>query len=150
MSVAPFLPSAEEIIIRMLDIAELKAGETLYDLGCGDGRILIIAAQEYGAKAVGIELNPDLASKAKINVKSHRLEERVHIVNKNFFDVDFSPAHVVTMYLTQLAADALQTKFKKELHKGTRIVSHNYEVGSWRPELISGHPSGHRIILYRM
>ena len=100
MSIAPYLASPMPVVRRMLKLAGVKPGEVVYDLGCGDGRIVITAAKEFGAYAVGIEIRRDLALKAMRAVEEAGLSDRVKIINANFFDVDISDADVVTLYLT--------------------------------------------------
>ena len=135
MSVAPFVPSSHKVVKRMLELAEVKSGEVVYDLGCGDGRIVIMAARDFGAKAVGIELREDLVRSARKAVKEQGLEDRVEIIQSNFFEVDISPADVVTLYLTTSGNDLLKSKLEKELKKGARVVSHEYPIRGWNPKL---------------
>jgi tRNA A58 N-methylase Trm61 len=140
----------------MLAVSGLKPDETFYDLGAGDGRTVIMAATEFGAKAVGVELREDLAKKALVSIEELGLQDKVTIVQDDLFKVDISRANVVFLYLTTSANDKVRPKLEKELERGTRIVSHDYEVLGWRPistenfcekpEL--GYPS-HTIYLYK-
>ncbi|MCJ7506034.1 class I SAM-dependent methyltransferase, partial [Candidatus Bathyarchaeota archaeon] len=98
MSVAPFVPSPAEVIRKMLDMAQPTEGEILYDLGCGDGRIVVIAARDYLAKTFGVEMREDLVAKAQEEIKKSNLEGKAEIIQANFFDVDLSKADVVTLY----------------------------------------------------
>lgn len=132
MSLAPFVPSPFIVIERMLQLAEVKPGETVYDLGCGNGRILITAAQKFGAKAVGIELNESLANEALQKAKELRLESMVTVIRGNFQDVDISPADVVTLYLTTSANTAVKPSLEKKLRRGVRVVSHDFEIIGWK------------------
>ena len=140
----------------MLVLAELKPGEILYDLGAGDGRAVIMAAQEFGARAVGVELREDLAKKALQTVYQLGLQDRVTILHSNLFDVDISPADVVFLYLTTSANEKVKPKLEAELKPGARVVSHDYEIVGWKPvkveefceNLSLGYPS-HTLYLYR-
>jgi cyclopropane fatty-acyl-phospholipid synthase-like methyltransferase len=140
----------------MLTLAEIKPGEMLYDLGCGDGRVVIMAAQDFGARAIGVEMREDLAKQAGGKVSELGLEGRVKIVQGDMFKVDLSQANVVTLYLTTSANDKVKPKLEAELRSGTRVVSHDYEILGWRPIKIDnfcenprlGYPS-HTIYVYR-
>ena len=148
MKVAPYIPSAPEAIRKMLEIGEARPNDTLYDLGCGDGRILIVAVKEFGVKkAVGIEIRRDLVRKALENVKKMNLADRISIIWGDFFYVDISPATIVTLYLSYTGNVKLKEKLKRELKKGTRVVSHDFEIPGWSPikEAVVGL---HNIYLY--
>ncbi len=140
----------------MLVLAELKPGEIFYDLGAGDGRTVIMAAQEFGARAVGIELREDLAKKALQTVYQLGLQDRVTILHSNLFDVDISPADVVFLYLTTSANEKVKPKLEAELKPGARVVSHDYEIVGWKPAKVEefcenpklGYPS-HTLYLYK-
>ncbi|MCD6239910.1 class I SAM-dependent methyltransferase [Candidatus Bathyarchaeota archaeon] len=140
----------------MLVLAELKPGEVFYDLGAGDGRTVIMAAQEFGARAVGIELREDLAKKALQTVYQLGLQDRVTILHSNLFDVDISPADVVFLYLTTSANEKVKPKLEAELKPGARVVSHDYEIVGWKPIKVEefcenpslGYPS-HTLYLYK-
>jgi len=140
----------------MLVLAELKPGEIFYDLGAGDGRTVIMAAQEFGARAVGIELREDLAKKALQTVYQLGLQDRVTILHSNLFDVDISPADVVFLYLTTSANEKVKPKLEAELKPGARVVSHDYEIVGWKPFKVEefcenpslGYPS-HTLYLYK-
>lgn len=152
LSIAPFVSTPIPVVRRMLLIAELKRGEILYDLGCGDGRIPIIAAQEFGAIGVGVDINWGLVRKAKEKVAELGLEGRVRIIHADLFDVDISPADVVTLYLTTGANEKVRPKLEKELKAGARVVSHDFEVPKWRPARIERFKERyrtHNIYLYR-
>jgi len=140
----------------MLVLAQLKPGEVFFDLGAGDGRTVIMAAKEFGARAVGVELREDLAKRALSNVYEEGLQDRVTIVNGDMFNVDLSSADVVFLYLTTSANEKIKPKLEAELKPGTRVVSHDYEIVGWKPLKIEnfcenpklGYPS-HTIYLYR-
>jgi len=154
--IAPFVASPPQVVRRMLVLAELKPGEIFYDLGAGDGRTVIMAAQEFGARAVGIELREDLAKKALQTVYQLGLQDRVTILHSNLFDVDISPADVVFLYLTTSANEKVKPKLEAELKPGARVVSHDYEIVGWKPAKVEefcenpelGYPS-HTLYLYK-
>jgi predicted RNA methylase len=133
MYLAPFVASPYNVVRQMLNLAELKPDETLYDLGCGDGRIVIMAAQEFGANAVGVELREKLAKKALRNVLESKMERKVKIINDDLFNIDLSPADVVTLYLTTSANDKIRPKLESGLHRVARVVSHDYAILEWKP-----------------
>lgn len=155
MFIAPFVASPLPVVRHMLALAGLKPGETFYDLGAGDGRTVIMAAQEFGARAVGVELREDLAKKALASIQELGIEDRVIIVQKDIFKVDISKANVVFLYLTTSANEKVRPKLEKELKSGTRVVSHDYEVLGWKPDKTEnfcenpklGYPS-HTIYVY--
>jgi len=154
--IAPFVATPLPVVKEMLTVAEVKLGETLYDLGCGDGRVAIMAAQEFGANAIGVEMREDLAKQAMGKVTELGLEDRVKIVQGDMFKIDLSQADVVTLYLTTSANDKVKPKLESELKPGARVVSHDYEILGWRPIKIDnfcenprlGYPS-HTIYVYR-
>jgi len=139
----------------MLRLAELKPGEVLFDLGAGDGRIVIMAAKTFGARGVGVELREDLAKKAMSTIQDNQLGHRVTIVNGDMFGVNLTSADVVFLYLTTSANEKIRPKLEQELKKGVRVVSHDYEIIGWRPQKVEnfcenpqlGYPS-HTIYLY--
>ncbi|MGD0645017.1 MAG: methyltransferase domain-containing protein [Candidatus Bathyarchaeia archaeon] len=156
MFIAPFVPSPSSVVEYMLKLADLKAGEVLFDLGSGDGRTVIMAAKTFGARGVGVELREDLAKKALGAIHESGLEGRVTIVNGNMFEVNLTSADVVYLYLTTSANEKIRPKLESDLRKGARVVSHDYEIIGWHPEKVEdfcenpqlGYPS-HTIYLYR-
>lgn len=157
MFLAPFVASPLPVVRHMLTLAKISPGEIVYDLGCGDGRVAIMAAQEFGASAVGVELREDLVKKALTKISELDLEGRVEILQQSIFDVDISPADIVFLYLTTTANSKVKPKLEVELRKKARIISHDYEVLGWKPFTIDkfcenpkrGYPS-HTIYLYKM
>jgi predicted RNA methylase len=155
MFIAPYVPSPLPVIQYMLKLADLKAGEVLFDLGAGDGRTVIIAAKSFGARAVGVELKEDLAKKALSTIHNNGLADRVTIVNGDMFSVNLTSADVVFLYLTTSANEKIRPKLETELKKGVRVVSHDYEIVGWKPVKVEnfcenpklGYPS-HTIYLY--
>jgi predicted RNA methylase len=140
----------------MLNLAELKAGEVFFDLGCGDGRTVIMAAKDFGARAVGVELREDLVKKVLGTIYEQSLQNRITIVNGDMFNVDLTSADVVFLYLTTSANEKIKPKLESELKRSVRVVSHDYEIVGWKPfttenycENVSlGYPS-HTLYLYR-
>ncbi len=148
---AAFVPTPELVVRQMLEMAELKPGETLYDLGSGDGRVVRTAARDFGAKAIGIELDRGLTSNSTRQIKTENLEEKARIMEGNFFETDLSAADVVTLYLRQDTNDRLSAKFKKELRPGTRVVSYTFVMTGWNPTKVENGRSAHsRVYLYTM
>ena len=156
MFIAPFVPSPIVVIERMLKLADLKAGEVMFDMGAGDGRTVIMAAKNFGARGVGIELREDLAKKALSGIHENGLSDRVTIVNGDMFNVNLTSADVVFLYLTTSANEKIRHKMETDLKKGVRVVSHDYEIIGWKPEKVEsfcenpqlGYPS-HTLYLYK-
>ena len=153
-NLAPYVGTPEHAVDKMLAIANLKPGETLYDLGCGDGRILIDAAEKYRVKAVGIEIGASLAQKAAENVRKHGLENQVKVIHGDFMNTDLSAANVVTLYLAPIANDTLRPNLERYLRPHTRVVSYDYPIPGWRAidtETSQGHHGAvHMIYLYEV
>ncbi|HEX5229222.1 MAG TPA: class I SAM-dependent methyltransferase [Bryobacteraceae bacterium] len=151
-SLAPYVVSPQEIVDRMLELAALKPGERLYDLGSGDGRILITAVTQFKAKAVGVEISDDLVASTNARIRKLGLDNDAQVIHGNFLDVDLSPADVVTLYLATDANEMLRPNLEKYLKKGSRVVSHDYTVPGWKPTVVDKDPArrGHTIYLYEM
>jgi cyclopropane fatty-acyl-phospholipid synthase-like methyltransferase len=132
----PFVTTPPAVVARMLEIARVTKDDVVYDLGSGDGRIVIMAAQKFGARGVGVEIDPELVSAAQENAKKAGVAGRVQFVLQDLFDVDISAATVVTLYLTQAVNLQLRPKLWRELKPGTRVVSHDFSMGDWRPEQV--------------
>ncbi|MDQ2712010.1 MAG: class I SAM-dependent methyltransferase [Acidobacteriota bacterium] len=151
---APSVGSPENAIEKMLEAARLKPGETLYDLGCGDGRILVRAAKKYRVNAVGIEISRPLAEVAAQNVRKKGLENQVKIIHGDFMKTDLSAANVVTLYLAPTANETLRPNLERELRPKTRVVSYDYPIDGWIPMSTwetSGHLGDvHTIYLYEV
>lgn len=150
VSVAPFVQTPLEVAKKMLELAELKPGENLYDLGCGDGRLILLAAKEMGANSIGVDLREDLLERARTEIIRLGLDTKVKVIQANFFEVDISTANVVTLYLTSSANERLRPKMEKELKAGCRIVSHDFKVPGWKPKQVYDGLLGHTIYMYRM
>jgi protein-L-isoaspartate O-methyltransferase len=151
-SLAPYVVSPQAIVDRMLELADLRAGETLYDLGSGDGRILITAVVRFKAKAVGVEISDELASSTNDRIRRLGLDNDARVIHGNFLNVDLSPADVVTLYLATDANEMLRPNLEKYLKKGSRVVSHEFAIPGWKPKLVDKDPDthGHTIYLYEM
>jgi uncharacterized protein (TIGR03000 family) len=128
-----YVPTPPEVVDKMLELAKIKKDDVVYDLGCGDGRILIAAAQKYKCKAVGFDLDDKRVREAREKVKAAGLEDRVTIEKKNIFDVDLKPASVVTLYLLPELNVKLLPQLK-QLKDGSRIVSHDFEIEGYPPK----------------
>jgi len=139
----------------MLELADAGADDVVFDLGCGDGRILLTAVEEFGVKkAVGFELDPALCESARGELESRGLKGRVEVVNGDLFHADLSPATLVTLYLTTLVNERLRPKLEDELQEGARVVSHDFPIKSWETAKCD-RPSHYaiglrRIYLYRV
>jgi len=149
----PFVATPEHVARRMLEMAQVGPDDVVYDLGAGDGRILIMAAREFGARAVGIELRKDLYNQIERKIKEYGLDGRVRVIYGSFYEVDVSEASVVTLYLLTSVNEKLRPKLERELKPGTRVVSHDFEVPGWRPvrvEEIYDSWTTHKIYMYRV
>jgi SAM-dependent methyltransferase len=129
-----FVPTPDEVVEAMLRLADVGANDVVYDLGSGDGRIPITAARRFGARGVGIELDPELVAQATRSAQQAGVADRVRFVEGDIFESDISPATVVTLYLLTSINERLRPKLQKELRPGTRIVSHQFRMGDWEPE----------------
>ena len=129
-----FVPTPEETVREMLRLARLKPGDVLYDLGSGDGRIPIAAAKDYGVRAVGIEIDPKLVAEAEEAARAAGVADRVAFRQEDLFRADFREATVVTLYLSDRLNVLLRPKLLRELRPGTRIISHDFRMGVWKPE----------------
>lgn len=129
----PFVPTPNEVVEGMLNLAGVKAGDVLYDLGCGDGRI-VIAASKRGAKATGIDIDPVRINESNQNAATAGLTGKVRFIQGNLFEADFRDATVITMYLLTSVNLKLRPKLLTDLKPGTRLVSHSFEMGEWTPD----------------
>jgi len=128
-----FVPTPEPVVARMLDLARVRPGDVVYDLGCGDGRIVVEAAKRGAKKAIGVDIDPERVAEARANVRAAGVGDRVKIVEGDLFEQDLSDASVVTLYLLPELNLRLRPKLL-ELRPGTRIVSHAFDMGDWEPE----------------
>jgi cyclopropane fatty-acyl-phospholipid synthase-like methyltransferase len=130
----PYLATPAEVVTAMLEMAGVSGGDTVYDLGCGDGRIVIEAARTYRARGVGIDINPDRIEEARANARSAAVADLVRFEVNDLFDADIRPATVVALYLLPDVNASLRPRLLRELRPGTRIVSHSFGMGDWKPD----------------
>ena len=129
-----FLGTPQPVVDAMLELADVKPGDVLYDLGSGDGRIPITAAKRYGIRAVGIEIDPDMVAEARANARKAGVAHLVTFVERDLFLADIGEASIVTLYLLDRLNEQLRPKLLRDLAPGTRIVSHQFGMGDWQPE----------------
>lgn len=130
----PYVPTRPAVVNAMLKLANVSSKDVVYDLGCGDGRIVITAAKEYGATGKGIDINPERIAEAKANAQKANVNSKVKFAVGDLFKSDFSPASVVTLYLLPAINLKLRPQLLQQLKPGTRIVSHAFDMGDWKPE----------------
>jgi protein-L-isoaspartate O-methyltransferase len=149
---APFVVSPTRTVEQMLELANLKPGETLYDLGCGDGRILIAAAGKFKVKAVGVEISPRLVARASDNIQQAGLTDQARVMQGDLLTTDVSGADVVTLYLTTSFNEKLRPRLEKQLRAGARVISNDYPVPGWKPTRVvtSEDHHAHRVYVYEM
>lgn len=139
MLLAPYVSTSKDNIRRMLEIARVSADDVLFDLGSGDGRILITAVREFKVKkAVGIEIREDLVNEARTQIRRYNLERNIEIIHGDALHINLSMADVVTLYLTSRGIEILRPKLEKDLKAGTRIVSLCFQINNWKPVKIDG------------
>ena len=151
-SLAPYVPSPPDVVEKILRMAELKEGNILYDLGCGDGRIVIMAAQRFGANCVGVELDDGRYRGCVRKVRELQLQSQVKIVQGNAMDISLKDADVVTLYLLTKSNEKLKPNLERDLKPGARVVSHDFSMPGWTPTLveeIKGSTDTHTIYMYR-
>jgi len=152
-SLAPYVVSPQSIVERMLEMADLRPGETVFDLGSGDGRVLITAVQRFHAKAVGVEISDTLVKASTERIQKNGLQSEARVIHGDLLKTDLSPADVVTIYLMTDSNELLRPNLEKYLHAGARVVSHEYAVPGWKPkevEQTDPGPHAHAIYLYVM
>ena len=133
---APYVPSSPEVVERMLALAKVGPNDVVYDLGCGDGRIVIAAAKKYGARGVGVDIDPQRIDEAMANARKAGVENLVTFKLQDALKTDVSDATVVTLYLLTFGNLQLRPALQKQLKAGARIVAHNYGMGNWEPDEI--------------
>jgi SAM-dependent methyltransferase len=152
-TLAPDFPTPQPVVDRMLILANVKPSDIVYDLGCGDGRILISAVRTYHCRAVGVELSRDIYDRTCQRIKALGLTDQISIIHDNVLHTDFSPADVVTLYLMTSTNERLKPQMERYLKPGSRVVSHDYEIHGWktsREEVVSVDGRPHKIFLYIM
>jgi SAM-dependent methyltransferase len=130
----PYVPTTEPAVEEMLKLARVTKNDVVYDLGCGDGRIVIAAAKNYGARGVGIDINPERIAEANENAKKAGVTHLVKFIEQDLFEADFREASVVTLFLLTEVNQRLRPKLLEQLKPGTRVVSNTFEMGDWKPE----------------
>lgn len=133
----PYVPTPTKVVAKMLELVKVDKNDSLYDLGSGDGRIVITAAQKYGARGVGYDLNPQRIQESTDNARKAGVTDRVRFVQQDLFEADLSGATAVTLYLLPDINLKLRPKLLRELKPGTRVISHNYGMGDWEPEEVA-------------
>jgi protein-L-isoaspartate O-methyltransferase len=151
---APYYPTPEIIVEKMLRLGELKAGEKMFDLGSGDGRIVIMAAQKFKADSTGVEFDDALYKQSMEKIKTLGLSAIARIIHGDLLKQDYASADLLTVYLLPMSNDKVTPILEKQLKKGTRIVAHDFEFSAWKPEKIEdidddGEGRSHRLYLYR-
>lgn len=150
---APYVPTPRHVALKMLTLADVSSTDVVYDLGSGDGRILIMAAQEFGARGVGIEIDPELVQTARRKARRAGVADRVEFRQGDLFDTDLGPATVVTLYLWPDMNNRLRPKLQRELKPGSRVVSHSFDIDEWAADttvtMETPAPSGPEKTLFR-
>jgi len=137
----PYVPTPQAVVDKMLDMAQVKAGDMVIDLGSGDGRIMITAAQRHGARGFGVEIDPRLVQRSNEEARRQGVGDRVKFLRQDLFNTDFHEANVLTLYLLPDVNIALRPKILAELNPGTRVVSHDYDMREWRPDAAATVPA---------
>lgn len=132
----PYVPTPQEVVDQMLEVAKVTKHDVLYDLGSGDGRIVIAAAQKFGTRGIGVDINPERIQEANENAQKADVTDRVQFRQQDLFETDISEATVVTLYLLPDINVQLRAKLFEQLKPGTRIVSHDFDMGEWKPERV--------------
>jgi SAM-dependent methyltransferase len=135
-SLAPYVPTPPDVVTRMLTLAGTGSDDVVYDLGCGDGRIVIAAAREFGARGVGVDIDPALIATAQAASRAAGVSDRVTFRVQDAMTTDVSDATVVTLYLLAASNVKLRPMLAERLPAGARIVAHNYPIGDWEPDVI--------------
>jgi len=133
-SLAPYVPTPQDVVDRMLALAAVTKDDTVYDLGCGDGRIVVTAAKKFGARGVGVDIDPQRIKESEANAKAAGVETLVSFKLQDAMSVDVSPATVVTLYLLSASNMKLRPILTRQLRPGARIVSHAFTMGDWTPD----------------
>jgi SAM-dependent methyltransferase len=144
-----FVPTPNDVVNKMLEMARVTAKDVVYDLGCGDGRIVITAAQKYGARGVGVDIDPQRIKEARQNASRGKVNDKVRFIEGDLFETDISGATVVTLYLLTELNLKLRPKLMADLRPGTRVVSHAFAMGDWKPERTEN-VDGSTVFLWRI
>jgi tRNA1(Val) A37 N6-methylase TrmN6 len=151
---APYYPTPETVVVKMLELGDLKAGEKMFDLGSGDGRIVIAAARDFHADAVGVELDKGLYRQSLELIRKLGLENSAQIINGDILQQDYSSADLIAVYLSPSSNDKVRPLLERQLKKGARIVAHDFQFKDWVPAKVEdieddGEGRGHTLYLYR-
>ena len=130
----PYVPTPQPVVDEMLRLAAVTKNDVIYDLGSGDGRIVITAAKKYGARGVGVDIDPERVKEANANAVTAEVTDRVKFLQQDLFETDLKDASVVTLYLLPAVNLKLRPKLFSELKPGTRVVSHSFDMGDWKPD----------------
>jgi SAM-dependent methyltransferase len=144
-----FVPTPEEVVDKMLELAKPKKGEVLYDLGCGDGRIVITAAKKFGVKGIGVDIDPQRIKESVANAKEAGVSDRVKFIKKDLFTMDFKDADVMALYLLTTLNERLRPRLLEQMRPGARVVSHAFSMGEWEPdEEVTVDPGGQTVYFW--
>ena len=151
---APYYPTPETVVEEMLKMVGTKAGEKMFDLGSGDGRIVIMAAKKFDADATGVEFDADLHRQSSERIKALGLEKKARIIHGDIMAQDYSGANVITVYLLPISNDKVRPMLEKQLKPGTRIVAHDFEFSGWNADKVmhiedDGEGRSHTLYLYK-
>jgi protein-L-isoaspartate O-methyltransferase len=151
---APYYPTPQLVVERMLQLTGLKPGEKMYDLGSGDGRIVIMAAQKFQANAVGVEFDSDLVHQSSEKIKKLGLEKKAQIIHGDILKQNYASADVITVYLLPISNEKVRSMLDQQLKKGCRVVAHDFEISDWTPTKVvdiddDGEGRSHRLFLYQ-
>ena len=151
---APYYPTPDSVVEKMLQLASLRPGERMFDLGSGDGRIVVMAAEKFKADATGVEIDDDLYKQSTARIDRLGLAKTARIIRGDLLAQDYSAANVITVYLLPSTNERVRPILEKQLKRGTRVVAHDFEVGGWTPEKIEnidddGEGRSHTLYLYR-
>lgn len=144
----PYVPTPDEIVEAMIRMAGITERDVVYDLGCGDGRIIITACSKTGARGVGVDIDPERIAESRRNAREAKVEDKVTFIQQDFFKTDFSEATVLALYLLPEINVKLRPRVLNELKPGTRIVSHNYSMGDWLPDIVRHIDSRHSVYVW--
>lgn len=131
--IVPYVPTPQDVVERMLEMAQVKKGDVVYDLGSGDGRIVVTAAKKYGVRAIGFEIDPERIKESQENIKKAGVGNLVEIRQQDIRTVDLSPASVLTMYLLPEVNLMIRPNIWKQMKPGSRVVSHDFDMADWKP-----------------
>jgi SAM-dependent methyltransferase len=131
-----YVPTPHHVVAEMLRLVEVKPTDVVYDLGCGDGRVVITAAKQYGARGVGVDIDPDRIAESRANARQVGVADRVKFLQQDLFETDIREATVVTLYLLPQLNRQLRPKLLSDLRPGTRVVSHDFDMGDWHPDKV--------------